>query len=369
LPRSGGEPERYGRTVADFHAANAERQRTWPHSLLATSTHDTKRSEDVRARISVLSELPYEWEAALAAAGQASARFKADLDGQLAPDANEEYLFYQTILGAWPDGGVFDGEHAERLVAYMRKATKEAKVHTSWINADADYDAAVESFVRQALAPGSPVVARLAPLADKLAFHGRWGALTQVLLKLTSPGVPDLYQGNEIWDDSLVDPDNRRPVDFARRARMLEALRSRREDGTVLARELCANAVDGRIKLFVTSTALGFRRRRPDFFGAEADYAPLEARGAHADHVVSFGRHERDVIVVAPRLTAALTRGRLVPPLGSLWEDDALDVGEGSWTDLFTQRAHTARGGALELAHVLADFPLALLERRAARTP
>ena len=366
LNEVGGEPERYGRAVADFHAANAERQRTWPHSLLTTSTHDTKRSGDVRARITVLSELPYEWEAALAGAGQAAARFKADLEGQLAPDANEEYLFYQAALGIWPDDDAFEPARIERLVAYMRKATKEAKVHTSWINADPDYDAAVESFVRQVLAPDAGVTERLAPLARKLAFHGRWAALSQLLLKLCSPGVPDIYQGNEIWDDSLVDPDNRRRVDFAHRRALLAGIEARRGEGARLAMDLVERAADGRIKMFVTSTTLDFRRRNAVLFGDEGAYAPVETRGARAEHLIAFTRRagDHEVVVVAPRLTAALAGGRLHPPLGEVWEDTVLPLGHGRWVDVFTGEAHGSRGDRLEAARVLAHFPLALLERR-----
>ncbi|XXX80379.1 malto-oligosyltrehalose synthase [Sorangium sp. So ce134] len=401
LNEVGGEPERYGASVLAFHRANVQRQKTWPHSMLATSTHDTKRSEDVRARISVLSEIPSAWEEALQRAAAAAAPLKAEIEGRLAPDSNEEYLFYQTLLGSLPiepllgapagprapEGDALSA-YTDRLVDYMRKATKEAKVNTSWIDAQPEYDAAVEAFVRKATA-SAEVLGALLPLARVVAVHGMWGSLSQTLLKLTSPGVPDIYQGNEVWDFSLVDPDNRRPVDYASREKALAEIRARWNGGDLtLARELCAEARDGRIKLFVTHVALELRRRHPALFGADGAYAPRAVIGERETHVVAFARRGqedgRSVVVVAPRFSARLLGGACAPPTGKAWAGTFVDVEPGLYTDLFTgaeieaspsaplprDAAATSEpkdGAVLPLDRVLSDFPVALLLRAAQR--
>jgi len=386
LNEVGGEPERYGLSIPAFHRENAMRQRAWPCSMLATTTHDTKRGEDVRARISVLSELVEPWEAALTAAGQAASGLKGEVDGEHAPDRNDEYLLYQTLLGTLPLDVLLGGDaprvpegealagYVERIVAYMRKATKEAKVNTSWIEPNADYDAAVERFVRQVITPG-PVLEALLPLARTVAYHGMWGALSQALLKLTSPGVPDIYQGQEWWDFSLVDPDNRRPVDYDVRVRALAEIRERRGEGAAFARELVQTAADGRIKLLVTHVAL-LARQEAQLFGPAGAYVPIMAAGTRADHAVAFARRTsgREIVVVAPRLTAKLMEGRCEPPIGAAWQGTWLPAEPGAvYTDLFTGAevragdppadAGTQEGSALRLERVLADFPLALLAR------
>jgi (1->4)-alpha-D-glucan 1-alpha-D-glucosylmutase len=372
LNEVGGEPERYGTSVQAFHRANADRQRSFPCSMLTTSTHDTKRGEDVRARISVLSELPQAWEGAVRRLSGAAEKFKTDIDGQLAPDRNEEYLLYQTIIGTYPTAGAqaaSSPEYIERLVAYMRKATKEAKVNTSWINANPEYDAAVEAFVRGVLSENGPVNSHLAPLAMLCAYHGMWGALSQALLKFTSPGVPDIYQGTEMWDDSLVDPDNRRRIDYKVRTAALADIRARRVEGAPFARELTQAAQDARIKLFVTHVALDARRRLPDVFGAHGAYIPQAAAGTQAEHVIAFTRRAGDaeIVVVAPRLSSKLCGGQTVPPLGEIWSDTRLPIAEGRFINLFTGETVVAEergeGSALLLDQVLADFPVALLER------
>ncbi|WP_437638767.1 malto-oligosyltrehalose synthase [Sorangium sp. So ce854] len=400
LNEVGGEPERYGASVLAFHRGNVQRHRTWPYSMLATSTHDTKRSEDVRARISVLSELPSAWEEALHRAAAAAAPLKAEIEGRVAPDSNEEYLFYQTLLGSLPIEPLLGAPQAARalegdalaaytgrLVDYMRKATKEAKVNTSWIDAQPEYDAAVEAFVRKAIA-SAEVMGALLPLARVVAYHGMWVSLSQTLLKLTAPGVPDIYQGNEVWDFSLVDPDNRRAVDYASREEALADVRARWNGGDVaLARELCAGARDGRIKLFVTHVALDLRRRYPALFGADGAYAPRAVTGEREAHVVAFSRRveagasdARSLVVIAPRFSAKLLGGAVAPPLGKVWAGTSVDVEPGLYKDLFTgaeieasasapaprDEAPTSdpRGGAaLPLDRVLSDFPVALLLR------
>jgi (1->4)-alpha-D-glucan 1-alpha-D-glucosylmutase len=372
LNEVGGEPERFGTSVAAFHRACQQRLREWPDSLLATSTHDTKRSEDARARISVLSELPDLWRRALEDLKDIAGPLKEEVDDRPAPDANEEYLFYQTLLSVWPQGpleGALDETFVNRLVAYMRKATREAKVNTSWVNAAPGYDHAVEQFVRRALAAGSPVLQRLDPLARDVAFFGRWSSLSQVLLKLTAPGVPDIYQGNETWDLSLVDPDNRRPVDFGLRRSMLTAIRRESQRGLpAFLRSLVDHPEDGRIKLFVTHVALDARNRLPGLFRATGSFQPLEAAGPRADHLVAFARLHRDrrVIVVAPRLFARLTNGERTLPVGRVWGETVLPVEPGVFTNAFTnEETRTIEVGGrsvLPMDEVLRRFPVALLE-------
>ncbi|HVY47707.1 MAG TPA: malto-oligosyltrehalose synthase, partial [Minicystis sp.] len=369
LNEVGGEPERFGLDVGEFHRENAERQAAWPGALLATSTHDTKRSEDVRARIAALSEMTGEWADALVEMSRATNALRVDIEESLAPDRNEEYLFYQTVVGTWDDARVAGTENTawtERLVAYMRKATKEAKVNTSWIHAHPGWDAAVEAFVRGALAPGSAFLDAVAPIARAAAYFGRWSALAQAVLKLTAPGVPDIYQGTETWDDSLVDPDNRRPVDFDARRRLLEEVRAGQARGRAFAEELVVAAEDGRIKLLVTRAALALRARVPAPFGAASTYRPLAPSGAAASHVIGFARRApsgAEVAVVVPRLAAKLVQSARVPPIGEVWGETKVDLTPGDYVDAFTgERVTVGAGGAL-VRDVLVSFPAALLEK------
>ncbi|MFT4038544.1 MAG: malto-oligosyltrehalose synthase [Thermomicrobiales bacterium] len=375
LNEVGGDPASFGGSVADFHRQNAERAARWPGALLTSSTHDTKRSEDVRARIAVLSEIPAQWEAAITRWAELNEPHRTDLEGELAPDRNDEYLFYQTVLGAWPWGAeTLDPEVVERIDAFMLKAAREAQVHTSWINPDTTYEDALSSFVRETLAPGSPFHADLAPLRDLVAHVGACNALSQQLLKLTSPGVPDLYQGTELWDQSLVDPDNRRPVDYAARAALLAKLR-RRKPTPKLAADLLATKDDGRIKLYLTALALQERAAYPELFAA-GEYVPLEVAGPAAEHVVAFlRRHEDEEFVIAvPRLLAALTGDALRDPVGAdIWGDTRIllpDAGDGAapaYLHCLTGQPIAARvesgepGAALYLRDLFAHVPFALL--------
>ena len=314
LNEVGGEPQRFGTTVAAFHRQNQERLRDWPAAMLATSTHDTKRSEDVRARISVLSELPEQWRKALTRWSRWNRRKKIDVDGKPAPHRNEEYLLYQTLLGVWPFEPTKDegrttkderneqillrpwslrpsSEFVERIQAYMVKAIREAKVNTSWLNPNTNYDEAVRAFVAAILedTPGNRFLADFRSLHATVAHFGAFNALSQTLLKLTSPGVPDIYQGSEIWDFSLVDPDNRRPVDYDLRAWWLGELVNPPGSRADLARALVDSKADGRIKLYLTHRALRFRRDHAELFRA-GSYVPLEATGDAGEHIVAFAR-------------------------------------------------------------------------------
>jgi len=375
LNEVGGKPDQFGVSLADFHAQCRTRQELWPAALSATSTHDTKRSEDVRARIHVLSEIPREWRAAVGRWHRMNRRHLSEVDGAAAPDRNDEYLFYQTLVGAWPLRPAWpegSGALVERLQAYMLKAAKEAKLNTSWINPNQAYDEALQRFVAGALEPGPGN--RF--LADFLAFHprvarlGMLNSLAQTLVKITAPGVPDFYQGTEIWDFSLVDPDNRRPVDFPARQRRLEVLRTRVAAGDLasLCRDLVADWPDGSIKLYVISQALHFRRRGGPLFRA-GEYLPLAAEGAAAGSVCTFARRagEALAITLVPRLCARLPQDGGGLPLGEIWGDTRVGLPPGAplaYTELFTGRTVKAEAGgppALRVADVLAAFPVALL--------
>ncbi len=384
LNEVGGHPVAFGVSVAEFHRSNLARARHWPHAMLASSTHDTKRSEDVRARINVLSELPEEWRAALNRWGRINARLKTEIAGERYPDRNAEYLLYQTLLGAWPTDFLspesFDA-FRERIAAYMLKAAREAKVSTSWINPTMRMTARCRSSSRGVLAEGEPnaFLADFAPLARRVAFFGQFNALAQTLLKLTAPGVPDLYQGTELWDLSLVDPDNRRPVDYDHRRAILADLRERAAcadcGGTTLARELLETSDDGRIKLFLTARTLDLRHAHDALF-TDGDYLPLDTHGTKANHVCAFARTQGDnaALVVVPRLVVGLTGGEQVAPLGAdIWGDTWLALPPEQmgrrYRNAFTGEELTVSDHdgtpGLPLASLCAHFPVALLEHLA----
>jgi (1->4)-alpha-D-glucan 1-alpha-D-glucosylmutase len=361
LNEVGGDPSRFGVTLAEFHAENAARVRRSPHALSATATHDTKRGEDVRARINVLSELPGEWRRRVAHWQRANRRHRTTMDGRIVPDANTEYLIYQTLVGAWPID-------ATRLTAYLLKAVHEAKTHTSWINPDLRYDHAIARFAEAVVDPAcsQAFLEDFVPFQARVAHFGALNSLAQTLIKITAPGVPDFYQGTELWDLSLVDPDNRRPVDWALRRRWLGELERALTAGeaAALARALFEEKDDGRVKLFLIRQALAFRRGHAALF-ARGDYRPLEARGLLAEHVAAFARVGEGgaALTAVPRLLAR--RGVEAPPLGpGYWEDTALVVPPGLGTrfaSALTGERPTARDGALALGEVFAHFPVALL--------
>ncbi len=316
LNEVGGQPDVFGVSVEAFHRANQQRLAGWPHAMLGTSTHDTKRSEDVRARLATLSEIPGEWNAALNRWKRLNAAHKTLIDDAEAPDRNEEYLFYQTVIGAWPFEPYSEADFAtfrDRVAAYMLKAAKEAKIHTSWLNPNPDYDEALRRFIEGALdnKRKNRFIDDILAFQRRIARGGLINALAQQLLKLTVPGVPDIYQGTELWDLSLVDPDNRRPVDYAIRARSLTELNTALDapdlDRLALVRDLRATAADGRIKLFVTRSVLAYRQAHPALF-SDGDYVPLRATGSAAAHLCGFVRRSENeaLLVATPRLVAGL---------------------------------------------------------------
>ena len=327
LNEVGGEPQQFGLSVDVFHERNLDRQRDWPATLLATSTHDTKRSEDVRARIVAISEISELWRRSLQRWGTVNHRWKRTVNDLEAPDANEEYLLYQILLGTWPiqangePEAVPPPDYIERIQAYMAKALKEAKINTSWIQPNEEWDAAMHDFVARILDSSSrnKFLPIFLPAAKEIIRLGAINSLTQTLLKLTSPGVPDIYQGTEIWDYSLVDPDNRRPVDYELRRQMLKSLSS------ATPGELLQTWPDGRIKLFLTKHVLQLRRGHADLF-ERGEYLPLHTSGTFAESCVSFVRRLDDnwIAVIAPRLSSRIG----FPPIGEAWQDTAIRLPE-----------------------------------------
>lgn len=381
LNEVGGEPDHFGISMANFHRQQAERQRLWPYSILTTSTHDTKRSEDVRARINVLSEMPQEWKTALTRWVRFNRRKKTAVDGQAAPGPNEEYFLYQTLLGVWPFGHDPANEAAhqeliERVRTYMCKAMKEAKVNTSWMNQNLPYEEAVLKFtsaILDAHDPKNKFLDDFAAFHKKIAYYGSFNSLSQVLIKLTSPGVPDIYQGNESWDLSLVDPDNRRPVDYWRRGQMLSEVQGIEDAAGATA--ILETREDGRIKLFATSRTLNYRQNNRELFD-NGSYTPLEAQGTRQDNVCAYARqsNEKAVIVVAPRLLSHLSAkpGETGPVVGKVWAGSYLSLPNSAdsgnkYRNIFTNEIVETKEQdgkpVLALEEVFANFPLALIER------
>ena len=364
LNEVGGEPQQFGLSIEAFHERNLDRQRNWPATLLATSTHDTKRSEDVRARMVAISEMSEIWRRSLQRWRIVNRRWKRTINDLEAPDGNEEYLLYQTLLGTWPVqlSGVPDeaatAEYIERIQAYMGKALHEAKLNTSWIQPNEEWDAAMHDFVRGILdsSPRNKFLPSFLPVVQEIARLGAINSLTQTLLKLTSPGVPDIYQGNEIWDFSLVDPDNRRPVDYKRRREMLEALSASTPD------ELMQNWPDGRIKMFLMRQVLQFRRKHVDLF-QRGEYLPLAASGTFAECCVSFARRlgNQWIVVIAPRLSSRIG----FPPVGDPWKDTALELPETlpleNAHNLFTCHNLHHEGRLLSIAGAMPTLPFAVI--------
>jgi (1->4)-alpha-D-glucan 1-alpha-D-glucosylmutase len=345
----GTDPTRWATTVGAFHAASASAQQDWPTTMVTTSTHDTKLSEDVRARLAVLSEVPEAWAAAVVAWRAANDHLRR---GDM-PDAPTEYLLYQILVGAWPID-------ADRAASYMAKATKEAKLHTSWTDPVPAYDEALEAFVRSALAEEAFVNDLVCFVEDRLLGPGWVTSLAQALLKLTVPGVPDTYQGCELWDLSLVDPDNRRPVDFGLRQRLLGEL------GSLSPEAWWDRAAEGLPKLAVTHGALALRRAHPDWFGPGGDYRPLGVSGEQAHHLVAFARADRAVTVV-PRLVSALASQAQLPDLvGAVSRSltgASVALPPGRWKNVLT--GDGLDGGEVDAGGVLSRFPVALLAREA----
>ncbi|HUQ50331.1 MAG TPA: malto-oligosyltrehalose synthase [Terriglobales bacterium] len=380
LNEVGGYPREFGNSIAEFHYGNLQRLSDWPNAMLASSTHDTKRSEDVRARLNVLSELPQEWSAKVQSWRRQNNSKKVHLaDGRLVPDANEEFLLYQTLVGAWPLAIKDHDAHdfVDRIQQYMFKAIHESKVNVSWINQDEEYSQAMAKFITHILEPSVPgktnfFLRRLQSFLPSIQYFGAINSLSQTLLKLTSPGAPDIYQGTELFEFSLVDPDNRRPVDFVSRREALQQLLPYSDQGAnlvALCRELMHFWADGRIKLWTNHRVLQLRREHSELF-RHGSYLPLSATGEKPDHICAFMREHNkgaveQVIVAVPRFAHTLMKGSIQPPVGEVWSKNALMVASGAtrrYQNVFTGESLTAtQDGAIACQELFANFPVALL--------
>jgi (1->4)-alpha-D-glucan 1-alpha-D-glucosylmutase len=363
LNEVGAEPQLFGLGVEMFHQRNLRRQQDWPASLVATSTHDSKRSEDVRARILAISEIPPLWGRSLQKWRTANRRFKKQIDEAEAPDTGEEYLLYQTLLGTWPvdlDGAPVSSVgpgFVARIQRYMTKALKEAKLNTSWIQPNENWDDAMQEFVAGILeaGPRNKFLPAFLPVAGEIARLGAINSLAQTAIKLIAPGVPDIYQGSEIWDDSLVDPDNRRPIDYARRRAMLVQIEK------VSANELMQCWPDGRIKMRLTQRLLHLRRENAELF-REGSYEPVNFAGAFADCAIGFVRRrgDRAIVVIVPRLSSRVG----FPPIGDRWQDThvILPAGLSNLRDVFHDCDVRAENSQLRLAEAMSQLPFAVFE-------
>jgi (1->4)-alpha-D-glucan 1-alpha-D-glucosylmutase len=371
LNEVGGDPEP-SRVVSreEFYEFLSDRQRRWPRGLSATTTHDTKRSEDVRARLNVLSEIPDEWGAKLAMWTKLNAGHKQMVDGLCVPDANEEYLTYETLLGIWPSNPDDLAATTKRLQEYMVKALREATIHTRWIKPNEVHERAVTQFIGRVLAAetGGPFLRDISEFQRRIACCGMINGLAQLLLKIISPGIPDFYQGSELWDLRLVDPDNRRPVDFARRCKSLSAVSDDTSNPELVAR-LLQSWTDGRVKMFVIRKALRCRLEHPELF-TEGDVLPVAATGPRSQHVVSILRRNEggEAIAVVPRWLATAEPHEMSLPSPDFWGDTALRLPKPAsefWKNALTGEriAAPTLGGhrSITVASAFKTFPVALL--------
>ncbi|HEY6969314.1 MAG TPA: malto-oligosyltrehalose synthase [Candidatus Angelobacter sp.] len=373
----GGSPKQFGVSLDDFHEGNRKRAQRWAFSMLTTSTHDTKRSEDVRARLNVISEMSKLWTSQVFRWRRTNRTRKRILpDGRTVPDLNEEYLLYQTLVGTWPFDLSTDAarqEYVGRIKRYMTKAVHEAKVNLSWINDDPAYVEALQQFIERILTPGSRTRAnsfldQFKAFMPAISFFGAINSLAQRVIMITAPGDPDIYQGTELWDLSLVDPDNRRPVDYALRKQLLSDLDRRAEGGDLphFCADLLENYADGRIKMWTMVQALRFRRERREMFQM-GKYLPLQASGTQRQHVITFARenHRQVAIVAVPRLGYLLAEGAIRPPLAELWQDTEIPVP--SHTPEFLENVFTGEkikvtpNRTLLCRDLFAHFPVAIL--------
>jgi len=381
LNEVGSDPQQFGIAPSLVHQQWKSRQERRSTSLSSTSTHDTKRSEDVRARLNVLSEIPKQWKDHVTRWQKISQKFKMKSGGEPAPGRNDEYLLYQTLLGVWPLEGMDEGGYIEfvgRIQAYMNKAVKEAKEHSSWISPNAEYEDATKQYVARLLDRSMPnaFLDDFLPFQEYVAQYGLYNSLAQVLVKMAAPGVPDCYQGTELWDFSLVDPDNRRPVDFEGRAQLLAGLSNdaaASPDRVAFMRDLFVQRADGRIKLFLTAEALRYRRNHCALFQS-GEYVPLKGIGEKHEHIFAFARIHEDesIIAVIPRLLARMIPDARTPPLGEAgWKETWLtmpDWGEGARVrNVFTGdvlRTVTRDGSrVLAVGEIFLHSPVAWLER------
>lgn len=368
----GGTPQRFGVSIDEFHTANLERQKDWPHTLLATSTHDTKRGEDVRARLNVLSEIPDLWDQTLRQWQQMNQGLKTAVNGVLAPDSIEEYLIYQTLIGTFPfrfEDDESRDAYERKIQEYVVKALREAKIHSSWLDPMEEYEGVVRNFVSGLLARDGNFLTDFTQFQNLISRAGVFNSLSQVLLKVTSPGTPDFYQGTESWDFSLVDPDNRRHIDYSKLTRQLTLLRATSESISPRPEGFLGDPADGAIKMFATSRLLEFRIQNRTLF-ERGEYVPLSTGGASGDRVISFARREQNqtVIAVATRFFATMMGDTGSPLDEQAWGDTRIELHDelaGCYRDVLTGQRICGSDdkSAIFLSEICRHLPVALLVR------
>lgn len=367
LNEVGGNPSHFGITLEQFHDFNRKKCNRWLHSMNASATHDTKRGEDVRARLNVLSEMPSEWQEQVQSWAEINRDKKQQIKGKSIPDLNDEYFLYQTLVGALPFDKADDVEFRDRIKNYIIKAIREAKVHTAWLEPDSTYENAYLEFIDKLLdfETENEFLQAFRPFQKQIADYGIFNSLSQMLLKNTTPGVPDLYQGCELWDLSLVDPDNRRPVDYARRQAYLQDIQiGINSDYLSLMEDLLAVKEDGRVKLFLTHQVLQARQKYQPLF-QQGDYQPLEVSGVWANHVIAFARTFEDqvAIAIAPRFLTNIIEPNQLPLGESIWQNTQINLSSimpTNWTNAITAQSLSGET-EIKVGDALKHFPVALL--------
>lgn len=367
LNEVGSQPDCFGISVEEFHKFNGERAKQWPHSLNAASTHDTKRGEDIRARINILSEMPEQWGSKVNHWRQINERKKSKCNGRMAPDANDEYFLYQTLVGALPFRKTEYEAFRKRIKEYLIKAVREAKVHTSWVEPDKEYEQACSQFVDKLLVfcHTDEFWQDFTAFQKKVAAYAVYNSLSQVLIKMAAPGIPDFYQGSELWELNLVDPDNRRPVDFEGRAKLLTEIKSKEnQSGSGFLTELLTHAENGCVKMFLIYKLLSARRRHRQIF-EDGDYIPLTTTGSKSEHITAFARKsgKKIAIAIATRFVTSIISPAQLPIGDSIWKDTSIiipDETSNLWLNIITgEKIDNSK--KLLVGHILSKFPVALL--------
>ena len=371
----GGNPSQFGISLSAFHASTRTRASRWPHSLLATSTHDSKRSEDVRARINILSEMPVTWEQALNHWNQLNSEYKRIINCNEAPTNNDEYLLYQTLIGTWPltiPNEKSLAEYRARIEKYMIKAIREGKENSNWVKVNKDYEDAMKFFIQALLKPSDKnlFLADFISYVKPISAFGLLNSLAQILIKLVTPGVPDIYQGCELWQFNLVDPDNRNKIDFFYRHKLLAEIKLivnvPPERLPLRLLPMVTDMTDGRIKLYTIWQCLTVRKRWPEVF-RDGKYVPLNVYGKYAENVFAFARiyGNRFIIALVPRLTTHLLKKKNILPLGmKVWGNTTLELSgeliDKKWNNVFTGEIYMAHK-KIELGRLFTYFPICLI--------
>ncbi|HBW56475.1 MAG TPA: malto-oligosyltrehalose synthase [Oscillatoriales bacterium UBA8482] len=367
LNEVGGAPNHFGISPDILHQFNKKRAKSCPQTLNTTSTHDTKRSEDLRARLNVISEIPDDWEAQVRTWMALNREQKTETDGRIIPDGNDEYFLYQNLIGAYPFDEAEYPEFVERVKQFAIKAVREAKFHTAWLRPDSVYEEGYLAFIDKILNPSqnNKFLQQFRKFQQKIAFYGIFNSLSQTLIKITSPGLPDFYQGTELWDFSLVDPDNRRPVDYQKRMEYLKEIKTRSQKNILsLIEELKQTPEDGKIKLFLTTQALAIRQQYLEVY-QQGTYIPLEVTGEYWEHILAFGRTygQTIMITVVPRFLTNLVEPKQFPVGNNVWKDTAITLPEdwtNDWKETITNQL-VKWDNSLKIGDILTVFPVAVL--------